>query len=135
MQIVCIGMKGNNITEDECEIIGGDYQGDGICKVDDIDGHFKGKFNSMNFGRLVENPTFLFKTEKGQSLYGDFEASTDHLDRTVSMEHDLSLSEQSEFLEKNEPHVFVYEVVDGEVKKKDFYPIKKMVWKEFGKIW
>jgi len=92
----------------------------------------------MNWGTLISDPSYLLRMKGTDRLYGDFSVSTSNFSRVVSMEKDLSLSEQAKYLKKHEPRVYVYRIdkkgKNGIIKKKIFYPYEKIQWKELGEI-
>jgi len=124
-----------DLTKKECESVGGVHDGL-VCLTKDT--KFEGKHQSMNWGTLISNPSFLLKMKGTDRLYGDFSVSNSNFDRVVSMEKDLSLSEQTKYLKKHDPRVYVYHInkkgKNGIVKKKIFRTIEKITWKELGEI-
>lgn len=125
-----------DLTRQECSKVGGIH--DGLVCLSKDEKRFEGKHQSMSQGTLVKNPNILFNIRGTNRLYGDFDASTDHFDRIVAMENDLSIGEQDEYLEKHKPTVDVFYIKptgkNGIVKKKIFHVYKKMHWKELGEI-
>jgi len=126
-----------DVNKQECGRLGGVHDGL-VCLTKDSE-HFEGKYQSMNFGRLINNPDYLLKLKDGDRLYGEFSGvGSDHFDRVVAMEKDLSLSEQEKYIRDNEPSVDVYYIKkagkNGIVKRKQFNSFSKMHWKELGEI-
>lgn len=124
-----------DLTKKECKSVGGVHDGL-VCLIKDT--KFEGQHQSMNWGTLISDPSYLLRMKGTDRLYGDFSVSTSNFSRVVSMEKDLSLSEQAKYLKKHEPRVYVYRIdkkgKNGIIKKKIFYPYEKIQWKELGEI-
>jgi hypothetical protein len=93
------------------------------------DNHILGEFNYMTWGKLIENPTYLFNLEGSNQFFGDFDATTTHLDRTLALSKDFNISQQEDYKKKNAPVVYLYRVVKGKVKKEPYkYNPQKKEW-------
>lgn len=114
----------------ECKKIEGKWVS-GECFVTNND-RFDSKFNSMTSGSLIDKPQYLFSMDNENKVFGDFDTSTHHLDRTVSLTKDLGVGSTQELLKKEQPYVGLFYVKNKIVKKKTFYPSIDIKWKEVG---
>jgi len=77
---------------------------------------FKGKFNYIGIGKLIENPNFIFELrvdgKKSPQRRGDFDATTDHFDYMVHDIKDVTLGQKLDYYKKHKVEVIVHHVKD-----------------------
>ena len=115
-------MAFKHITREECNRVG--YNTKFIDNKCQITGNtFKGKFSSMDRGKLIINPRYLFGYGRyPYKIFGDFDAIEDNLDRVIMLVGDVGISGIDEIKGKKLPRINLYGIEDGYVKHKIYQP-------------